>query len=320
MDTALDSYENNDQPLLLALRALKLGDLLVAVPALRGLRKAFPEHRILYAAPAWIAEALELVGGIHHLPTPGLDDPLTAPRGAVDIAVNLHGNGAESRLRIEELQANRVVAHASNGTDGPEWVTGIPERERWTRLLNWHGIEADPLDYRLNRPSVPSPRPGATVVHVGAAYGSRLWPVERFAEVAVELTEAGHEVVLTGGTSERARAEETAALAKLKGANLDDGLLAGQQSLAEFAATIAEARLVVSADTGAAHLASAYDRPSVVLFGPAPAEEWGPPPGPHVVLTAVELRRGDVFSADPDPALLAVSVRDVLDAVERLGC
>jgi len=318
MDTALDSHENNDQPLLLALRALKLGDLLVAVPALRGLRRAFPEHRILYAAPAWIAEALELVGGIHHLPTPGLDDPLTIPRGAVDIAVNLHGNGAESRLRIEELQANRVVAHASTGTDGPEWTTGIPERERWTRLLNWHGIDADPLDYRLNRPAVPSPRPGATVIHVGAAYGSRLWPVERFADVAVELAAAGHEVVLTGGSSERARAEETAALAKLKGADLDGGLLAGRQGLAEFAATIAEARLVISADTGAAHLASAYERPSVVLFGPAPAEEWGPPPGPHVVLTAVELRRGDVFSADPDPALLAVSVRDVLEAVERL--
>ncbi|BCW56774.1 glycosyltransferase family 9 protein [Arthrobacter sp. StoSoilB20] len=320
MTTALDNLENNNQPLLLALRALKLGDLLVAVPALRGLRRAFPEHRIVYAAPAWIGEALELVGGIGHLPTPGLDDPLTVPRGAVDIAVNLHGNGAESRLRIEELQANRVVAHASADTDGPEWITGIPERERWTRLLNWHGIDADPLDYRLNRPAVPSPRPGATVIHVGAAYGSRLWPVERFADVAVQLAAAGHEVVLTGGNSERARAEETAALAKLKGANLDGGLLAGRQGLAEFAATIAQARLVVSADTGAAHLASAYERPSVVLFGPAPAEEWGPPPGPHVVLTAVELRRGDVFSADPDPALLAVGVGDVLEAVERLGC
>ncbi|WP_311212620.1 MULTISPECIES: glycosyltransferase family 9 protein [unclassified Arthrobacter] len=316
----MTTAEHTDQPLLLALRALKLGDLLVAVPALRGLHRAFPEHRILYAAPAWIAEALELVGGIHHLPTPGLDDPLTVPRATVDIAVNLHGNGPESRRRIEELQANRVVAHASADADGPEWITGIPERERWTRLLNWHGIDADPLDYRLNRPAVRSPRPGATVIHVGAAYGSRLWPVERFADVAVQLAAAGHEVVLTGGTSERARAEETAALAKLKGANLDDGLLAGRQGLAEFAATIADARLVVSADTGAAHLASAYGRPSVVLFGPAPVDEWGPPPGPHVVLTAVELRRGDVFAADPDPALLAVSVRDVVDAVERLGC
>lgn len=316
----MDTAEMTGQPLLLALRALKLGDLLVAVPALRGLRRAFPEHRILYAAPAWIAEALDLVGGIDHLPTPGLDDPLAIPPGAVDIAANLHGNGPESRQRIKELQATRVLAHQAPGLDGPIWTTGIPERERWTRLLNWHGIDADPLDYRLNKPSVPSPRRGATVIHVGAAYGSRLWPIERFAEVAVELSRAGHDVVLTGGTSERERAMATAALAKLNGANLDDVVLAGRQGLAEFAATIADARLVVSADTGAAHLASAYARPSVVLFGPAPAEEWGPPPGPHVVLTAVELRRGDVFAADPDPALLAVTVRDVLEAVEGLGC
>jgi hypothetical protein len=39
-----------------------------------------------------------------------------------------------------------------------------------------------------------------------------------------------------------------------------------------------------------------------------------------VVLTAVELRRGDVFAADPDPALLAVTVPDVLNAVDGLGC
>jgi ADP-heptose:LPS heptosyltransferase len=302
------------------LRALKLGDLLVAVPALRGLRRAFPEHRILYAAPAWIAEALDLVGGIENLPTPGLDNPLAIAPGTVDVAVNLHGNGRESRIRIEELQAKRVLSHRSAGLDGPPWTTGSPERERWTRLLNWHGIPADPLDYRLHPPRVRSPRPGATVIHVGAAYGSRLWPVERFAHVAVELTKAGHDIVLTGGPSERARAEETAALANLRGMDIDGGVLAGRQGLAEFAATIAEARLVISADTGAAHLASAYARPSVVLFGPAPAEEWGPPPGPHVVLTAVELRRGDVFAPDPDPALLAVGVRDVLDAVERLGC
>ena len=264
--------------MLLALRALKLGDLLVAVPALRGLPG-------VSRAPDFVRRAgLDRrgfrAGGRHSPPaTPGLDDPLAVPRGTVDIAVNLHGNGPESRLRIEELQANRVMAHESPRIGGPAWITGIPERERWTRLLGWHGIDADPLDYRLNCPAVPSPRPGATVIHVGAAYGSRLWPVERFADVAVHLAAAGHQVVLTGGTSERVRAEETAALAKLNGANLDDGLLAGRQGLAEFAATIAGARLVVSADTGAAHLASAYERPSVVLFGPAPAEEWGPPPG-----------------------------------------
>jgi len=46
---------------------------------------------------------------------------------------------------------------------------------------------------------------------------------------------------------------------------------------------------------------------------------WGPPPGPHIVLTRAELRRGDTFAHRPDPALLAVTVQDVLAAVGELG-
>jgi hypothetical protein len=47
--------------------------------------------------------------------------------------------------------------------------------------------------------------------------------------------------------------------------------------------------------------------------------EWGPPASsPHVVLTHAHLRRGDAFADDPDPALLAVSVAEVLDAAAAL--
>jgi ADP-heptose:LPS heptosyltransferase len=183
------------------------------------------------------------------------------------------------------------------------------------RLLEWHGIEADPLDFRLSVPPVASPVPASTVLHVGAAYGSRLWPADRFAAVAAQLAGSGHNVIFTGGPSERERAIDVCRRAGLP----DTAVLAGDLSLGEFAATIAAARLVISADTGAAHLATAYGTPSVVLFGPAPPEIWGPPPGPHVVLTRAELRRGDTFAKDPDPALLAVSVQDVLAAVRDLG-
>jgi ADP-heptose:LPS heptosyltransferase len=131
---------------------------------------------------------------------------------------------------------------------------------------------------------------------------------------SVPRTEDGHRVVFTGSPAERQRALDVARLARLP----EECVLAGRLRLAEFMAAIAEARLVVSADTGAAHLASAYSRPSVVLFGPAPAEVWGPPSGPHIVLTDAQVRRGDTFAATPDPALLAVSVQDVLAAVAQL--
>ncbi|QGF24594.1 glycosyltransferase family 9 protein [Raineyella fluvialis] len=307
-------------PVLLALRALKLGDLLVAVPALRALRRAFPDHRVLYAAQAWLGPIVDLVGGVELLDTHGLDVPIPLPVGAVDVAVNLHGAGPQSRHRLDVLAPRWRVGHRSDGSDGPRWDgphwdDDLHERVRWTRLLEWHGIQADPSDLRLLRPRERSPHPGAVVLHPGAAYGSRLWPVERFGHVGRALTAAGHEVVVTGSAGERGRAEAVARASGLP----EQAVLAGRLGLAEMASVVSEAAGVVSADTGAAHLASAYGRPSVVLFGPAPISQWGPPVGPHLALTDESVRRGDTFADDPDPALLAVGADDVLRALEDIG-
>ena len=303
------------RPDLLVLRALKLGDLLVAVPALKALRRAFPGHRIRYAAQDWLRPVLPLTGAVDDLlPLHGLDVPIPLPPGRVDIAVNLHGSGPESCDRLDALLPGRRIGHAGPGWDGPPWKDGVHERERWASLMSWHGIPADPLDYRLQPPAAAALAPETVVIHVGAAYGSRLWPTERFAAVARELAALGVPVVFTGSAAERRRA-----LAVAQAAGLAPGtVVAGELDLAQFAGLIARALLVVSADTGAAHLASAYARPSVVLFGPAPVSEWGPPPGPHIALTDETRRRGDTFAADPDPALLAVTVEDVLAAVEKL--
>ncbi len=304
------------RPEILALRALKLGDLLVAVPALKGLRRAFPEHRILYAAQEWLRPIVGLTDAIDDLlPTHGLDDPLPIEYGRIDLAVNLHGSGGESRACLEGIGAKRRMGHRSQGWDGPEWRDGILERERWASLVSWHGVPADPLDCRLRVPDGGSPASGAVVVHVGAAYGSRLWPVERFAEVARSLSAAGHRVLFTGSAKERPRALAVADAAGLP----ETTVAAGELPLDRFAALIAGASLVISADTGAAHLASAYARPSVVLFGPAPPSEWGPPPGPHTVLTDESVRVGDTFSPTPDPAILAVTVDQVLAAAADHG-
>lgn len=307
--------EPDGRPEVLVLRALGLGDLLVSVPALRGIRRARPEARVVVAMPEWLAPVVELVDAVDTLlPTPGLGVPLAVAPGRVETAVDLHGHGPESRGRCEALRPARLVGFRAPGWEGPEWPTGLLERERWAGLVTWHGMPADPDDLAIRRPDRPSPQPGAAVLHVGAAYGSRSWPVASFAAVARRLAEAGDRVLLTGSAAERRRALETAALAGLGG----DAVLAGRLGLDDFAALVADAALVVTADTGAGHLASAYARPSVVIFGPAPPEHWGPPPGPHVALTHAELRRGDAFTDVPDPALLAVTPEEVLAAAARV--
>ena len=93
--------------------------------------------------------------------------------------------------------------------------------------------------------------------------------------------------------------------------------LAGETSIGELCRLVAHARLVIAGDTGIAHVATAYGTPSVTLFGPVGPEQWGPPTGDprHVTLTDPGVRRGDRFADDPDPALLAVGVDDVLRVV-----
>lgn len=310
-------------PEILALRALKLGDILVAVPALHALRRGFPEHRLILATTPWLEPIVDLVGGLDALvPTlRGLDEPLPMEAGRVELAVNLHGNGPESRLRLSEIAPERTLEFrvpaldpdAGDDDPRPLWIDGELERARWARLVNSIGLDADPEDVAIAVPEAPARVAGAAVVHIGAFYGSREWPEERFAAVAQSLARAGHRVVYTGGANEADRARRVAELAGT------GEVLAGEIDLTQFAAVVASAEAVVTVDTGAAHLASAYGIPSVVIFGPAPPEAWGPPvTGPHTVLTDARLRRGDVFSAEPDPALLAVQVDDVLAALDLL--
>ena len=317
--TAVDSLPPSDgRPELLVLRAIKLGDVLVAVPALHALRRAFPDHRITLATTAWLAPVVELLPVDVHLAQHGLDHPIAAPAGAVDVAVNLHGAGPESSDLVAALGARRVIGHEdpTHGFTGPVWPDDVHERERWARLLEWHGIPADPDEVAIARPAGPPAVDGAAVVHIGAFHGARHWPTDRFAEVVGGLRARGLDVVLTGGADDVDRAARVAQAAGLA----PEAVLAGSLGLQEFAGVIGAARLVVTVDTGAAHLASAYGIPSVVIFGPAPPEAWGPPAsGPHVVLTDASVRRGDVFAEDPDPALLAVGVADVLAAVDELG-
>lgn len=304
----------DDRPVALVLRALGLGDLLVSVPALHALRRARPEHRVVLAAPEWLRPVVALVDAVDALlPVAGLDEPL--PAGPVDLAVNLHGRGPQSHALLDALAPAERIGHAAPGWAGPVWVDEVLERRRWVDVLAHHGIPGDPDEVGIGSPPVASPAPGAVVMHVGAAYGSRSWPADRFAAVARTLIADGHPVVLTGSATERDRAAGIAELAGLPAA----ANLAGRTDLATLAALVAGASLLVSVDTGAAHLASAYATPSVVLFGPAPVERWGPPAtGPHVTLTDARLRGGDAFGDEPDPALLAVTPSDVLAAAATL--
>jgi ADP-heptose:LPS heptosyltransferase len=303
-------------PLLVAVRPLGLGDLLTAVPAVRALARAFPGHRrvlVTGAAVVPLAQHAELAGEV----VAGAPlTPLPEALHDADVVVSLHGRGPESHRVALAGRPRRLVAfaNAEAGVAGPAWRPGEHEVARWCRLLAESGIPADPDDLALVPPARPVPdvARGATLVHPGAAFPARRWPVERWAEVVRAEVAAGRPVVVTGGPEEVVLARAVAGDVVPR-----EAVLAGRTDVLDLAALVAVAGRVVCGDTGVAHLATALGRPSVVLFGPVPPGEWGPPPRPgHVALWAG--RRGDPHAATPDPGLLALGVDDVLAALRRL--
>jgi ADP-heptose:LPS heptosyltransferase len=291
--------------MILVLRALGIGDLATGVPALRALRRAFPERTLALAAPAWLGPLVELVGGIDAVvPCDGLE-PRTLPKASW--AVNLHGKGPQSHRLLRRSRPARLRAFAcpeAEHVDGPEWNDGEHEVRRWCRLLEWYGIPTDPTDLSLTVPSRP-PREGVAVVHPGATAAPRRWAPQRFATVARDLAARGYDVVVTGSATERPIAECVAALADLPG----DAVLAGATDPAELAGVVAHARLVVSGDTGVGHLATAYRIPSVVMFGPVTPDLWGPPPD-----------RPEHRALWRGPTVSSIGVEEVLAAVDEVTC
>ncbi|MGK5632511.1 glycosyltransferase family 9 protein [Streptomyces sp. URMC 123] len=313
------------RPRLLVLRALGLGDLLTAVPALRALRRAYPAHELLLAAPARLADAAALTGAVDGLlPTTArgraVPDRLDWHGPPPDLAVDLHGNGPPSHLLLDALRPARLFAFAHPGTPwlpGPPWREDEHERERWCRLLDWYGVPADPADLLLAAPDADCPAPGAVVLHPGADAAARRWPAERFAAVARALTARGRPVVITAGAGEGPLAHAVARAAGLPPTAVRGG--AEDVPFAELAALVAGARAVVVGDTGLAHLATALGTPSVVLFGPVAPRLWGPPDSPrHRALWHPDgdaPRPGDAHGATCDPRLLRITVAEVLAAV-----
>lgn len=299
--------------MILVLRALKLGDLLTAVPALRSVRAAFPDEEIVLAAPAWLAPLVHHIGAVDRLVDSAPLAPLHPAVHGARLAVNLHGRGPKSTNVLRATSPARLLSFDAAG--GPAWHEDDHERERWCRLLRHAGIRADPDDYRLEVPAAepPAVAVGATVIHPGASTESRRWPAERWADVARHAAGAGRPVVVTGDESEVALAHQVATTAGLD----PECVLAGRTGLLDLLAVVGAAAQVVCGDTGTAHVATALGTPSVVLFGPTSPASWGPPAGgPHTVLWAG--RTGDPAADRADPGLLEIQVADVVDALHRL--
>lgn len=148
-------------------------------------------------------------------------------------------------------------------------------------------------------------------INVGAGWPTKLWSPARFAEVGQSLyRQCGlKSLVVWSGDAERHAAEQI-----VHGLG-PAGILAPNTTLPELAEWLRAASLVLSSDTGPAHLAVAVGTPSVVLFGPTWGDECGPyGPEHRVVQSIVMPAPGAPRRRGPATAMNAIQVDEVFDA------
>jgi heptosyltransferase-3 len=118
--------------------------------------------------------------------------------------------------------------------------------------------------------------PGPPVIGLGptANWTGKIWPPERFVALFRDLSLVlpGARAAVFGGPGAAERALAQPVLAALPGA-ID---LTGALSLPEAAACLRRCTLFVGNDSGLMHLAAAAGAPTLGLFGPTPASEYGP--------------------------------------------
>jgi ADP-heptose:LPS heptosyltransferase len=291
---------------ILVLRALMLGDTLCAVPALRAIRRAWPQARIaLLGLPAsrelavrlpYVDEWLAFPGwpGLPEQPVdvPALPDFIAAMQAARwDLAIQLHGSGQLTNPLVAAFGARQVAGFHAEGGFVPDarlfchWPERGHEVQRLLALCRHLGLSVDdgalefplrPGDDAALRAAWPGWDDSApyACVHAGAQLASRRWPVARFAAVAEALHDMGHTVVLTGAPSERTLGAELSCLLAARG--LPHVNLVGLTSLWTLGALLRDARVLVCNDTGVSHIAAALRVPSVVVSCGSEVARWAP--------------------------------------------
>jgi heptosyltransferase-1 len=318
-----------DQPRILLVKLSSFGDVLHSLPTLEALRDAYPRARI-----TWLVEAAyaPLLSG-----HPALNEVWLAPRLRPQ-EIFTGANPATLRRLIRQLRSRPFdlvldlqgllksaiwVALARSvrkvGYDRTRECSYLPLTERvppfdpeahavrrYLNLAHYLGASPAPPRFRLGLAAadlsglIPKKtgRPLA-VLHPGARWPSKLWPPASWAWLAEWLTQKGFQVAITGSAADRELVAGIAARSQAPVVNL-----AGATSLAQLAGILRQARLAVTTDTGAMHLAAALQTPVAAIFGPTAPWRTGPFGEGHQVVR-LELACSPCFQRQcPEPRCL----------------
>jgi len=262
---------------------------------------------LVVRSPNWLGDAVMALPAVRNLKTMLVNDPLTiaAPEKLVALwqacpfvdRVLALEQPKKLSVTAKQLRAGNfgsaVLLPNSLRAAAEVWMAGIPQRVGYAkagrRLLLTKAVSAPsrnpirlhqlfyyldlvtaiggPDDASLPTLRVDLPvasKPSMTVALCpGAEYGpAKRWPAESFLAVAKHFTEKHRaKIILLGAAGDASIAEEIARQIP------DAENLTGKTSLAEFMSVLASANIVICNDSGAMHVASALNVPTVTIFG-----------------------------------------------------
>ncbi len=288
-------------------RALQLGDLLCAVPALRALRAALPTATFTLVGLPWARTLLDryphylddfmAFPGEREIPERDPDDRrreaffTDAEERRFDLAIQMHGDGSIMNGFTAKLGARAMSGFCRPGAIPEQgrflsYPDGESEVQRLLRLAEFLGApsRSDHLEFPLfeddeDEAARLRAQHGLghgryACLHPGGRGADRRWEPAGFAAVGEALAAGGIDIAITGTEEEQPIAEAVA-----RRMSLPTAVLAGRTTLGGLAALLSGSRLLLANDTGVSHLAAALRVPSVIIFTGSDPQRWAPADG-----------------------------------------
>lgn len=284
-------------------RALQIGDMLCAIPAIRALHHAYPAAEITLIGLPWAKMLVERFPKyFHKLITfpgyPGFPEQV-ADRSAFpdflknvqqqnfDLALQMHGNGVLSNPLADLFAAKNIAGFYTKNNYCPDtklfikYPDNIHEIQRHLQLIHSLGItnysadlefpvtEKDREDF--DKAALPVHPKDYVIIHPGSRGVSRQWDAKNFAAMGDYCYEKGLQVVITGTNDEMDIVENVIRNMKYRPVNA-----AGKTTLGAVAVLIENAAALISNCTGVSHIASALQTKSIVISLDGEPHRWEP--------------------------------------------
>lgn len=303
---------------ILVIKLKRIGDVLLATPAIHALKKAFPESRIWALVPKGTEEMLTLNSDLEQVLTfdreidGGLLEKVkaegrllcTVRRIRPDLVLEMGRGDREAILGF--LSGAKVRVGYDPGRSGflgrrlllthvVPWDANEHVVESHLDLVRALGVEAEPgslrlffgrsdvevIDRLLRERGVMEDDLLVTI-HPTSVWFFKGWTDEGFAQVVDHLwSRYGAKVAVTSGPARR-EVEKARRVIGLAQSPLID--LAGKLTLKQLAALLKRSHLFLGVDSAPMHIAAAIGTPVVALFGPSSEQNWRPWGEGHIVL------------------------------------